>query len=92
MKKIESTFKPMSGYVGLLLMLILGIGWVVLGLMLKNPVIIILAALTFIFISIGLTAISPNGSRVLTLFGAYKGTVRENGFFFINPFFKKTKD
>ena len=91
MKKIESTFKPMSGYVGLLLMLILGIGWVVLGLMLKNPVIIILAALTFIFISIGLTAISPNGSRVLTLFGAYKGTVRENGFFFINPFFKKQK-
>ncbi len=65
MKKIESTFKPMSGYVGLLLMLILGIGGIVLGLMLKNPVIIILAALTFIFISIGLTAISPNGRRVL---------------------------
>jgi hypothetical protein len=49
MNKIESTFKPMSGYVGLLLMLILGIGGIVLGITLKNPAIIIVAALTFIF-------------------------------------------
>jgi regulator of protease activity HflC (stomatin/prohibitin superfamily) len=85
MNKIESTFKPMSGYVGLLLMLILGIGGIVLGIMLKNPAIIIIAVLIFIFLSIGLTAVSPNGSRVLTLFGAY------NGFFFINPFYKKQR-
>jgi regulator of protease activity HflC (stomatin/prohibitin superfamily) len=91
MNKTESTFKPMSGYVGLLLMLIIGIGGIALGLFLKNPVIIVAAVLLFIFISIGLTAISPNGSRVLTLFGAYKGTVRDNGFFFINPFYKKQK-
>lgn len=91
MNKTESTFKPISGYLGLLLMLVLGIGGIALGIMLKNPAIVILAALTFIFLSIGLTAISPNGSRVLTLFGAYKGTVRDNGFFFINPFFKKQR-
>jgi len=91
MNKIESTFKPMSGYVGLLLMLILGIGGIVLGIMLKNPAIIIIAVLIFLFLSIGLTAVSPNGSRVLTLFGAYKGTVRDNGFFFINPFYKKQR-
>jgi regulator of protease activity HflC (stomatin/prohibitin superfamily) len=59
--------------------------------MLKKPVIIIIAVLIFIFLSIGLTAVSPNGSRVLTLFGAYKGTVRDNGFFFINPFYKKQR-
>ena len=81
----------MSGYVGLLLMLILGIGGITLGIMLKKPVIIIIAVLIFIFLSIGLTAVSPNGSRVLTLFGAYKGTVRDNGFFFINPFYKKQR-
>ena len=81
----------MSGYVGLLLMLMLGIGGIVLGIMLKNPAIIIIAVLIFIFLSIGLTAVSPNGSRVLTLFGAYKGTVRDNGFFFINPFYKKQR-
>ena len=91
MNKIESTFKPMSGYIGLLLMLIVGIGGTVLGILLHNPVLIIAATLAFIFISVGLTAVSPNGSRVLTLFGSYKGTVRDNRFFFINPFFKKQK-
>jgi regulator of protease activity HflC (stomatin/prohibitin superfamily) len=91
MNKIESTFKPMSGYIGLLLMLIVGIGGIVLGILLHNPILIIVTTLAFIFISFGLTAVSPNGSRVLTLFGSYKGTVRDNGFFFINPFFKKQK-
>jgi len=91
MNKQESTFKPMSGYIGLLLTFIVGIGGIVLGIMLKNPIILVLAALAFIFLATGLIAISPNGSRVLTLFGAYKGTVRENGFFWVNPFFKKQK-
>jgi regulator of protease activity HflC (stomatin/prohibitin superfamily) len=91
MNKHESTFKPMSGYIGLLLTFIIGIGGIIIGISLKNPVIIVFAALAFIFLATGLTAISPNGSRVLTLFGAYKGTVRENGFFWVNPFFKKQK-
>jgi regulator of protease activity HflC (stomatin/prohibitin superfamily) len=91
MNKQESTFKPMSGYLGLLLILIVGIGGIALGLTLHKATIVVLSALVFLFLAIGLTAVSPNGSRVLTLFGAYKGTVRENGFFFINPFFKKQK-
>ena len=81
MNKQESTFKPMSGYIGLLLTFVVGIGGIALGILLKNPIVIVLAALTFIFLATGLTAISPNGSRVLTLFGAYKGTVRETGSF-----------
>jgi regulator of protease activity HflC (stomatin/prohibitin superfamily) len=91
MNKQESTFKPMSGYIGLLLTFVAGIGGIILGVILKNPVVIVIAALAFIFLATGLTAISPNGSRVLTLFGAYKGTVRDNGFFWVNPFFKKLK-
>jgi regulator of protease activity HflC (stomatin/prohibitin superfamily) len=91
MYKQESTFKPMSGYIGLILTFVAGIGGIILGVILKNPVVIVIAALTFIFLATGLTAISPNGSRVLTLFGAYKGTVRDNGFFWVNPFFKKQK-
>ncbi|MEQ8812949.1 MAG: SPFH domain-containing protein, partial [Imperialibacter sp.] len=30
-------------------------------------------------------------SRVLTLFGEYKGTVKNNGFFFVNPLYQKQK-
>jgi regulator of protease activity HflC (stomatin/prohibitin superfamily) len=39
----------------------------------------------------GLMAIAPNESRVLLLFGDYKGTARVSGFFWVNPFFTKKR-
>lgn len=81
----------MSGYAGLLAMFIIAPAGIALGIMNQNAFIVVAALLIFIFLALGLTAVSPNGSRVLTLFGAYKGTVRDNGFFFINPFYKKQK-
>jgi regulator of protease activity HflC (stomatin/prohibitin superfamily) len=39
----------------------------------------------------GLMAISPNDSRVLLLFGEYRGTVKQSGFFWVNPFYSKRK-
>lgn len=81
----------MSGYIGLLLILMLGIGGIIGGILMKQPIVAVLDFIALVFLSVGLTAVSPNGSRVLTLFGDYKGTVRDNGFFFINPFFKKQK-
>jgi regulator of protease activity HflC (stomatin/prohibitin superfamily) len=33
----------------------------------------------------GLTAISPNEARVLQLFGVYKGSIKEQGFWWVNP-------
>ncbi|HOO98499.1 MAG TPA: SPFH domain-containing protein [Bacteroidales bacterium] len=47
--------------------------------------------LLFIFTMIGFTVVNPNGSCVMVLFGAYKGTIRENGFFWVNPFYVKRK-
>ncbi len=44
-----------------------------------------------IFILLGLIIVNPNQSRVLTLFGKYVGSVRENGFQWVNPFYKKKK-
>ncbi len=44
------------------------------------------------FISLfGLMAVAPNDSRVLLLFGEYKGSVTKSGFFWVNPFFSKKK-
>ena len=40
---------------------------------------------------IGFLIINPNTSGVLSLFGAYKGTVVQNGFHWVNPFYKKKK-
>jgi regulator of protease activity HflC (stomatin/prohibitin superfamily) len=39
----------------------------------------------------GFTIVNPNESVVLVLFGSYKGTIRTNGFYWVNPFFMKKK-
>jgi regulator of protease activity HflC (stomatin/prohibitin superfamily) len=40
---------------------------------------------------IGFVLIQPNMSIVLTFFGVYSGTIKENGFFWINPLYGKRK-
>ena len=39
----------------------------------------------------GFFVVNPNGSRVLTLLGKYVGTVRKNGFFWVNPIYRRRK-
>jgi len=43
-----------------------------------------------IFMSCGFFVINPNESRVLQLFGEYKGSVKDEGFQWANPFLSKT--
>ena len=51
----------------------------------------ILATAVAIFVLIGLYMVEPNQSAVLSLFGKYVGTVKENGLRWNNPFFSKRK-
>jgi regulator of protease activity HflC (stomatin/prohibitin superfamily) len=39
----------------------------------------------------GFMQIEPNEARVMIFFGEYEGTVKENGFFWVNPFYTKKK-
>ena len=39
----------------------------------------------------GFMQIEPNEARVMIFFGKYEGTVKENGFFWANPFYTKKK-
>ncbi len=39
----------------------------------------------------GLMAIAPNQARVLLFFGDYRGSLKDSGFFWVNPFFSKKK-
>jgi regulator of protease activity HflC (stomatin/prohibitin superfamily) len=39
----------------------------------------------------GFMQIEPNEARVMVFFGKYKGTVKDNGFFWVNPFYSKQK-
>jgi len=41
--------------------------------------------------SAGFFIVNPNEAAVLLLFGAYKGTVKDNGFHWANPFYRKIK-
>ena len=39
----------------------------------------------------GTILINPNTAKVLLLFGKYKGTVKKNGLYWVNPFYAKRK-
>ena len=39
----------------------------------------------------GFMMIEPNDVRVMLFFGKYKGSIRDNGFFWVNPFYTKAK-
>ena len=47
-----------------------------------GPLLIVIAALTHA----GLKVVKPQEAMVLTLFGNYTGTIKEPGFYFVNPF------
>ena len=57
-----------------------------------DPVGILLFVVSLLWLSlgwllwIGLKVVRPNEALVLTLFGRYIGTLKEDGFFFVNPF------
>jgi regulator of protease activity HflC (stomatin/prohibitin superfamily) len=45
--------------------------------------------LVAILISVGFFIVEPNGSKVMLLFGSYRGTVKRSGFQWVNPFMTK---
>lgn len=51
----------------------------------------ILIPVSVIFLFPGIIVVNPNESKVLTLFGKYVGTVKTDGFFWVNPFTVKKK-
>lgn len=91
----EIYHRPLSGYVGLLMTLaLLGAGAGVLSIANEAIVPSIIGALLLVcgFLTFaGYLVINPNEAAVLILFGDYVGTVNENGFYWVNPFFIKKK-
>lgn len=88
--KQEFTVKPVSGYLALLAA-VLFIGGAIAGFAFNIIWLGITLTILFILTTIGFTVVYPNGSCVLVLFGAYKGSIRDNGFFWVNPFYTKRK-
>ncbi len=84
-----------SGYSGIILFFIfvgLGIGGIILFNQVVLLLILSLALILFaLFSMFGLVIVNPNESVVMTLFGAYRGTLKNNGFFWVNPFYYRKK-
>lgn len=87
--KTEKITKPYNGYLAFVLLLV-AIAIFIYGIVQKNPVITISMIPLMVLLLKGLAVVSPNNSKVLLLFGEYKGSVKQNGFFWINPFFMRT--
>lgn len=95
----EQTFRPLTGWLPLLFCLGLLIGGPLLIIFEANsasvsPALIILGILmvpTAIVMLFGFQAIAPNDARVMLLFGSYRGSVKDSGFFWVNPFYSKKR-
>ena len=88
--KEEKIFHASSGYLFLILALLL-IGAAVMCFI--GEIFWLGAVLVFvsIFLLAGLMVVDPNESMVMVLFGAYRGTVKTNGFWWNIPFYSRKK-
>ncbi|WP_299129324.1 SPFH domain-containing protein [uncultured Winogradskyella sp.] len=88
--KEEKIIVPANGYFMLFVLLILFFGSIaaIMAMQTAWPILTIILALVMAF---GFIMVQPNGSRVLLLFGKYVGTVKKNGFYWVNPFYSKKK-
>ncbi len=87
---MEKQYSGMSGYMFLFLELFLVVV-IVFGFMRGLIVPAVLLIPVFVLVAIGFTVVDPNQSCVMVLFGAYKGTIKKNGFYWVNPFFVRKK-
>ena len=88
---VEKEIRGISGWV-MLVALMLGVGAVIAGIifakresegLLAVPM-ILLAAVIAVSMN-GFAVINPNEARLVVLFGTYKGTLRQPGFWWVNP-------
>jgi len=84
--KTEKTIQPISGYVMVAIEIVLLASLILAGL---NQIVWLIIVLSILigFISPGYFIVNPNSSKVLLLFGAYSGSVKKYGFFWMVPFY-----
>jgi len=90
---MEKLIRPVSGYVALLLSIVLilaGIACFIANSGGEFPWLVGLGVFLLvldIFLAKGLMIVNPNQARVCMFFGRYVGTVKENGLMWVNPLY-----
>lgn len=87
--KTEKIITPFNGYLAVVILLISAV-LMAFGFSSNNNVLGIALIPLLIIITKGLIVVSPNSSKVLLLFGDYKGSIKQNGLFWINPLYTRT--
>ncbi|WP_339625153.1 SPFH domain-containing protein [uncultured Winogradskyella sp.] len=88
--KEEKIIVPANGYLMLFIFLVLFLGSIAL-IPITETGWSLFGVLTSLILAFGFLMVQPNGSRVLLLFGKYVGTIKKNGFYWVNPFYTKKK-
>lgn len=92
MENQEKIIKGVNGYLMLFVCFLTVVGGIALavfggiidsGLLVVPGILLVIAS---VFILVGLKVLAPNEAYVLTLFGKYYGTLKQDGFFWVNPF------
>ncbi|MEJ1240813.1 SPFH domain-containing protein [Chryseolinea sp. T2] len=83
----EKKISPLSGYVMIGALVALFFVAIAIGTASQGVAMVILAI--GVFLVRGFFFLNPNSSMVLTMFGDYQGTVKDNGFFWVNPLFSR---
>ena len=88
---MEKSVRPISGFIALLVaLLLLALATYLFINHERNAWIITAGGLSVLAAGLllkGLMIIQPNHSRVLVFFGRYMGSVKDNGLFFVNPLY-----
>jgi len=96
----EQVFRPSTGWFPLIISLLLLFGGPALivytAVNVASPsftpfLFAIVMIITGFLMLFGFQAVAPNDARVLLLFGEYKGSIMESGFYWVNPFFSKKR-
>ena len=87
--KTEKIITPLNGYL-VVVMLIVLTALMLYGFIANNMMLGVASFLIFVLLTKGFIVVSPNSSKVLLLFGDYKGSVKQSGFFWINPLYNRT--
>lgn len=95
-EKVLTPFSGMAMLIILIAVCLLSLGGMILGSAISwfvpfplNVMFPVICGIIFVVACVmfgGLKVINPNEALVLTLFGEYYGTIKKQGFFFVNPF------
>ncbi|OJJ20009.1 hypothetical protein BKI52_16170 [marine bacterium AO1-C] len=89
MENKEKIYNPIPGFMMLLVVLAVIGGSVAAATVGDIRWMIIVGGIITVLILPGFFVVNPNGSKVLVFFGDYRGTVKRNGFFWVNPLYSK---